>query len=49
MLYKPYFSKEGEYFQHFGVIGMKWGVRRYQNKDGSLTRLGERLNEEKNI
>ena len=22
---------------HFGVKGMKWGIRRYQNKDGSLT------------
>lgn len=25
---------------HWGVKGMKWGVRRYQNKDGSLTLAG---------
>lgn len=27
---------------HAGVKGMKWGVRRYQNADGSLTEAGKR-------
>lgn len=27
---------------HWGIKGMKWGVRRYQNKDGTLTAAGRK-------
>lgn len=27
---------------HYGVLGMKWGVRRYQNADGTLTPAGKK-------
>lgn len=30
------------YIQHHGIKGQKWGVRRFQNKDGSLTPAGEK-------
>jgi hypothetical protein len=28
--------------RHWGIKGMKWGVRRFQNKDGSLTKAGRK-------
>lgn len=27
---------------HHGILGMKWGIRRYQNKDGTLTNAGKK-------
>lgn len=27
---------------HYGILGMKWGVRRFQNKDGTLTSAGKK-------
>ncbi len=31
-----------EYLAHHGILGMKWGIRRYQNKDGTLTPEGRK-------
>lgn len=33
---------EKDTLAHWGIKGQKWGVRRYQNKDGSLTPAGKK-------
>ena len=33
---------ESNYLAHHGILGQKWGVRRYQNPDGSLTSAGRK-------
>ena len=31
---------EEDILMHHKILGQKWGIRRYQNKDGSLTEEG---------
>lgn len=34
--------QEDDYLEHHGIKGQKWGIRRYQNADGTLTEAGKR-------
>ena len=40
-MWQPTVSSD-EYLMHHGILGQKWGVRRYQNEDGTLTNAGKR-------
>ena len=42
-----YFTNDSYELQHHGILGMKWGVRRYQNEDGSLTEAGKKKYDKK--
>lgn len=35
-------ERTGSYLAHHGILGQKWGIRRFQNKDGSLTSAGKK-------
>lgn len=35
-------ERTGPYLAHHGILGQKWGIRRFQNKDGSLTSEGRK-------
>ena len=36
------YSGSEDYLAHHGILGMKWGIRRYQNEDGTLTVAGKK-------
>lgn len=40
---------QNNYIAHWGIKGMKWGIRRYQNADGTLTEAGKKRRRQTNM
>lgn len=40
--YRAYVENDYNAIYHHGIKGQRWGIRRYQNEDGSLTPLGRK-------
>lgn len=36
------YYEEDNYLSHHGILGQKWGIRRFQNSDGTLTEAGKK-------
>lgn len=39
---QPPANQNGNSLTHYGILGQKWGIRRFQNEDGTLTEEGKR-------
>ena len=40
--YRAYVENDYNSIYHFGIKGQRWGIRRYQNEDGTLTEEGKK-------